>query len=232
MRIQGNLDVGLGALALSSTAGFSFLLSQIATTVGDMEIKMNAVERINQYILNVPQEPADIIEGNRPPAAWPEKGRVQFDDLKLAYSADAGMTTFESTTAKTKKKNGGAGADDLEKREPVLVLRGINASIKAKEKVGIVGRTGAGKSTLVSALFRLVEFAGGKLNIDKVNISEIGLFDLRKHLSIVPQQPTLFMGTVRYNLDPFNECSDEDLWRVLEQVRLKECIREFSFFFS
>jgi ABC-type multidrug transport system fused ATPase/permease subunit len=212
LRNFDNLDVGLAALALSSTTGFSALLSQLATTVGDMEIKMNAVERIHQYILHVPQEPPETIPDTTPPATWPEKGRVKFDDLKLAYATGSGMV---SST--------GASSTAAETAEPVLVLKGVSARIQPGEKIGIVGRTGAGKSTLVSALFRLVEFVGGKILIDRRNISDLGLFDLRKHLSIVPQQPVLFSGTVRYNLDPFEEHTDEELWHALDQVRLKDC---------
>ncbi|OXA60234.1 Multidrug resistance-associated protein 4 [Folsomia candida] len=103
------------------------------------------------------------------------------------------------------------------------VLRGISFKIQAKEKVGIVGRTGAGKSSIIAALFRMTEPVG-EIFIDGVNVGEIGLHDLRKRISIIPQDPVLFCSTVRYNLDPFEQFQDQDLWQVLEEVGLKEYV--------
>ncbi|KAM8873545.1 ATP-binding cassette sub-family C member 4-like isoform 1-T1 [Synchiropus picturatus] len=125
----------------------------------------------------------------RPPPQWPAQGAVTFNQVNFSYSRD----------------------------EP-LILKDINATIKAKEKVGIVGRTGAGKSSLIAALFRLAE-PQGSIYIDGVLTSEIGLHDLRQKMSIIPQDPVLFTDTVRKNLDPFNQLKDEDLWRALEEAR-------------
>ena len=95
-----------------------------------------------------------------------------------------------------------------------LVLHGITCTFKAGHKIGIVGRTGCGKSTLISALFRLVEPAGGKVVVDGIDISFIGLHDLRSRFGIIPQDPTLFNGTVRFNLDPLSQHTDQEIWEV------------------
>ncbi|XP_022358424.1 multidrug resistance-associated protein 4 isoform X4 [Enhydra lutris kenyoni] len=133
---------------------------------------------------------------NRPPPNWPQDGTIVFDNVNFSYSLDG-----------------------------PLVLKHLTALIKSKEKVGIVGRTGAGKSSLISALFRLSE-PEGKIWIDKILTTEIGLHDLRKKMSIIPQEPVLFTGTMRKNLDPFNEHTDEELWNALTEVQLKEAIEE------
>uniref|UniRef100_A0A5F8HI53 Multidrug resistance-associated protein 4 n=1 Tax=Monodelphis domestica TaxID=13616 RepID=A0A5F8HI53_MONDO len=131
-----------------------------------------------------------------PPAAWPHEGVIIFDNVNFAYSVDG----------------------------PVI-LKHLTVLIKSREKVGIVGRTGAGKSSLIAALFRLSE-PGGKILIDNILTTEIGLHDLRKKMSIIPQEPVLFTGTMRKNLDPFDEYTDEELWNALKEVQLKETIED------
>uniref|UniRef100_A0A673LSB8 Multidrug resistance-associated protein 4 n=1 Tax=Sinocyclocheilus rhinocerous TaxID=307959 RepID=A0A673LSB8_9TELE len=132
----------------------------------------------------------------RPPPDWPNRGLITFDRVNFSYSSDG----------------------------PV-VLKNISAMFRPREKVGIVGRTGAGKSSLISALFRLME-PEGKIIVDRVLTSEIGLHDLRQKMSIIPQDPVLFTGTMRKNLDPFSQHSDRDLWNALEEVQLKAAVEE------
>lgn len=105
------------------------------------------------------------------------------------------------------------------------MLRGISFSAMSQEKIGIVGRTGAGKSSLTLALFRIIEAAGGKIVIDGVDISEIGLHSLRSRLTIIPQDPVLFSGSLRMNIDPFNSYPDDSIWMSLEQSHLKTFVK-------
>jgi ABC-type multidrug transport system fused ATPase/permease subunit len=103
-----------------------------------------------------------------------------------------------------------------------VILKGISFETEPREKIGIVGRTGAGKSSLGVALFRLTELVSGTITIDDVDISKIGLEDLRMKLSLIPQDPVLFIGTIRYNLDPFNSCTDDEIWNALERTFMKD----------
>lgn len=112
--------------------------------------------------------------------------------------------------------------------EDQTVLKDLTFVVGSTEKIGIVGRTGAGKSSIVQALFRLTE-PKGKISIDDVLVTGIGLHDLRKNISIIPQDPVLFSGSMRYNLDPFSEYPDEDIWNALERVELKKVIPALDF---
>ncbi|XP_054158368.1 multidrug resistance protein mrp-7-like [Oppia nitens] len=133
------------------------------------------------------------------PANWPSNGSVRFEGYGTRYRP---------------------GLD--------LVLRGIDICIKPKEKIGIVGRTGAGKSSLTLALFRIIEPAMGNIIIDDIDISRLGLQELRSRLTIIPQEPILYSGTIRSNLDPFGIHTDSDLWSVLEQSHLKQFVQSLD----
>ncbi|KAI9190763.1 P-loop containing nucleoside triphosphate hydrolase protein [Polychytrium aggregatum] len=183
------IGVGLAGLSLTWAATIAENLLWIVQVHSQMELNMNSVERVHEY-LEIDQEAPAVIETSRPPPGWPAKGHVQFNDVVVRYAPDL---------------------------DPVL--RGVSCEFKGRTKVGVVGRTGAGKSTLTLALFRIMELSGGSIVIDGVDISKIGLRDLRQKLTIIPQDPVLFTGDIRSNLDPFGEHSDDRLWSILERVR-------------
>ncbi|TQE05676.1 hypothetical protein C1H46_008695 [Malus baccata] len=153
-----------------------------------------SVERIKQFMM-IPPEPPAIVEDKRPPYSWPNKGRIELYSLKIKYRSNA-----------------------------PLVLKGITCTFKEGTRVGVVGRTGSGKTTLISALFHLVEPTSGKILIDGLDICSMGLKDLRMKLSIIPQEPTLFRGSIRTNLDPLGLYSDYVIWRALEKCQLKATV--------
>ncbi|MPC68325.1 Multidrug resistance-associated protein 4 [Portunus trituberculatus] len=148
-----------------------------------------SVERLLDYCDLEPEAQWEI-EGKTPNTEWPEHGIISYENVSLQYS---------------------------ECEAPVL--KNLTFCIKGSEKVGIVGRTGAGKSSLVSSLFRLIE-SSGDIRIDSHNTKELGLHDIRGRLSIIPQNPVLFSTSVRINLDPYKQASDEKLWTILEEVQL------------
>ncbi|KAL1867079.1 Transporter of the ATP-binding cassette (ABC) [Diaporthe australafricana] len=181
---------GSAGLSLSYAIGFADNILWLVRLYAMNEQNMNSVERIKEY-LEVEQEAPAIVEKNRPPQNWPARGSVEFINYTTRYRADL---------------------------DPVL--NGLSFKIGAREKVGIVGRTGAGKSSLALALFRALEAEEGKILIDDIDIGLIGLRDLREAITIVPQDPTLFMGTIRTNLDPFDTYSDGDIFASLRRVQL------------
>eukprot|EP00073_Rattus_norvegicus_P040584 XP_008769161.1 PREDICTED: multidrug resistance-associated protein 4 isoform X1 [Rattus norvegicus] len=199
--------VAFGSLVLAKTldAGqVGLALSYSLTLMGMFQWSVRQSAEVENMMISVERviEYTDLEKEapwecrKRPPPGWPHEGVIVFDNVNFTYSLDG-----------------------------PLVLKHLTALIKSREKVGIVGRTGAGKSSLISALFRLSE-PEGKIWIDKILTTEIGLHDLRKKMSIIPQEPVLFTGTMRKNLDPFNEHSDEELWKALEEVQLKEAIED------
>lgn len=182
---HSGLSAGLVGLAMSYALQITQSLNWIVRQTVEVETNIVSVERVLEYA-NLPSEAPEIISKNRPPISWPSKGSIAFDYYSTRYRP---------------------GLD--------LVLKDVNLEIKAHEKVGVVGRTGAGKSSLTLALFRIIEPAEGHMSIDGLNTSTIGLLDLRRRLAIIPQDAALFEGTVRDNLDPGHVHDDTELWSVL-----------------
>ncbi len=186
----GTIDAGSAGLSLSYAIGFAENILWLVRLYAMNEQNMNSVERIKEY-LDVEQEAPAVIEATQPQANWPSEGSVEFIDYTTRYR---------------------------EELDPVL--RKLTFRIEPHEKVGIVGRTGAGKSSLALALFRALEAETGKILIDGVDIGLIGLRTLREAITIVPQEPTLFMGTIRSNLDPFEVYTDDQIFAALRRVHL------------
>ncbi|KAL0399136.1 UNVERIFIED_CONTAM: ABC transporter C family member 3 [Sesamum radiatum] len=193
---EGTIDPSIAGLAVTYGLSLNALQSWIVWTLSNMETKIISVERILQYS-SIPSEPPLAVESNRPQSHWPTHGEVSIQDLQVRYAPHM-----------------------------PLVLRGLTCTFFGEKKTGIVGRTGSGKSTLIQTLFRIVEPAGGQISIDGINILSIGLHDLRSRLSIIPQEPTMFEGTVRSNLDPLEEYTDEQIWEALDKCQLGDKVRE------
>ena len=140
--------------------------------------------------------PKERVSEKKVAESWPERGEIKIKNLTMRYRPNL-----------------------------PLVLNGVNLHIRPREKIGVVGRTGSGKSSLIQALFRIVESEkGSKIVIDNVDVSKIPLKTLRSKLSIIPQDPVLFSGTIRRNLDPFEMFQDDELWSVLQMVELETCV--------
>ncbi|XP_042503998.1 ABC transporter C family member 3-like [Macadamia integrifolia] len=161
-----------------------------------LQNKIISIERILQYFC-IPSEPPLLVEENKPIHEWPSQGKIDIVGLQVRYAPHL-----------------------------PLVLRGLTCTFPEGIKIGIIGRTGSGKSTLVQALFHMLEPAAGKIMIDGINIFKIGLHDLRSKLSIIPQDPTMFEGTLRSNLDPLEDYTDEQIWEALDKCQLGDEVRK------
>ncbi|KAL7747342.1 Transporter of the ATP-binding cassette (ABC) [Sorochytrium milnesiophthora] len=187
---KGSIDPGLAGLALTYCLVFPEQCMWIIRRQALVEVSMISMERVVEYT-QLEQEAPAIIDNSRPAADWPAQGAISVRDLVVKYS-------------------------------PTLpaVLKSLSFDVRPGEKVGIVGRTGAGKSTLAVALFRIMEATAGSITVDGVDIARIGLEDLRSRLTIIPQDPVLFEGTIRTNLDVFGEHDDQMLWNALRRVHI------------
>ena len=188
------LNAGLTGLAITYSMQISQFLNWFTQALGQMETEIVSVERILEYSNN-PTEADWTIESTTPPSDWPSKGEVEFVNHSTRYRP---------------------GLD--------LVLEDISVKINGMEKIGIVGRTGAGKSSITLSLLRIIEAASGKIIIDGIDISKIGLHDLRSRLTIIPQDPVLFSGSLRFNIDPFSCKTDDEIWMSLDHAHLKEFV--------
>uniref|UniRef100_A0A7N6ALG0 ABC-type glutathione-S-conjugate transporter n=1 Tax=Anabas testudineus TaxID=64144 RepID=A0A7N6ALG0_ANATE len=188
---KSTLSPGIVGLAVSHSLQVTGILSWIVRSWTDVENNIVSVERVNEYA-DTAKEASWSVDGSSLPLAWPQKGTIEFMDYGLQY-----------------------------RKGLELALKGITLHINEREKVGIVGRTGAGKSSLALGIFRILEAAKGKIFIDGVNIADIGLHDLRSRITIIPQDPVLFSGSLRMNLDPFDTYTDEEVWNSLELAHLK-----------
>jgi ABC-type multidrug transport system fused ATPase/permease subunit len=190
------IPAGWLGLALSYSIEMTGFLKHGVRMIATIEAQMNSVERVLFYTEHIqPEAPERIPEADPPADQWPREGEIVFDGMSMRY------------------------------RDGPLVLKDLSFSVKGGERVGVCGRTGSGKSSLMVALFRISEIEdGGAIKIDGVNTKEIGTTTLRLNLSIIPQDAVIFSNTVRYNLDPFKTCSDEELWDVLTKVKMGEVI--------
>jgi len=203
---RNQIDPGLAGLSISYALRLTSNLNWLVRMSTDVENNLVSVERCVQYTKLDTEKPFHIPE-NTPPADWPSKGAISIKNLQLRY------------------------------RESLpLVLKGVTLDIKPQEKIGVVGRTGSGKSSLMLALFRIVEPVSGTIDIDGRNILTMGLHDLREKLSIIPQDATLFTGSIRSNLNPFQSDSDtlrvpyteQQLWSAIDAVGLRSQVNKME----
>ncbi|KAH9944830.1 P-loop containing nucleoside triphosphate hydrolase protein [Amylocystis lapponica] len=195
--LLSSVSSGFAALVIVQAGVFASASRQLVSVLAQLELDFNSVERIVEY-LGVPQEAPPVIPDSRPPAYWPSgSGELVVEDLVVRYAP-----------------------------ELPAVLHRLSFSVKPSEKIGVVGRTGSGKSTLALSLLRIVEPSEGRIIIDNVDIAKIGLDDLRTRITIVSQDVSLFSGTIRSNLDPFGEHSDQECWEVLERCHLTSLLNQ------
>ncbi|RKP06702.1 P-loop containing nucleoside triphosphate hydrolase protein, partial [Thamnocephalis sphaerospora] len=193
---RDELEEGPAGLALTNAMQLAMFAQWALTAMREVHDSIGSVEELLRFGHSIPSEAAVTIKGHEPPADWPQHGEIEFEDVVLRYHRFG---------------------------EPVV--KRASFVINARERIGIVGRTGSGKSTLVISLLRLIEAAEGTIRIDGIDIASMGLRDLRSKIAVLPQEPTLFDGTVRSNLDPFEERTDEEIWGALRAAHLAEKIK-------
>jgi ATP-binding cassette subfamily C (CFTR/MRP) protein 1 len=188
------ISAGTVGLVVSYALQITLSLGTIVRMTVEVETNIVSVERVLEYSRLSPEAP-NVVTGHRPPVGWPKRGEVEFKNYLTRY-----------------------------RPELDLVLKDISLDIKPMEKIGVVGRTGAGKSSLTLALFRIIERVHGSIVIDSVDIGQIGLSDLRHNLSIIPQDSQVFKGTIASNLDPTSSFTEDELCRALTRSHLAESL--------
>jgi len=207
---NSGIDPALLAVGIMYVIQLTGMFQWAVRQSAEVENHMVSVERICAYA-NLPPEPAlqaadmlvpppgpgtgALVPSTAPPASWPSRGEIVVTNLECSYRADLPP-----------------------------VIKNVSFKIEAGQRVGIVGRTGAGKSSLMSVLLRLIDITGGRVEIDDINISHIGLHDLRPKISVIPQVPFLFLGSVRQNLDMFGQFSDREIWQAVDTLSLRDVI--------
>ncbi|XP_031677652.1 LOW QUALITY PROTEIN: multidrug resistance-associated protein 1-like [Oncorhynchus kisutch] len=189
-----SLSPGIMGLSISYALQLTASLTWLVRMSSDLETNIVAVERVKEYEDTEKEADWRHDQSSLPPG-WPTAGNIDIRGFGLRYREDQ-----------------------------ELAVRNITVAIHGGEKVGIVGRTGAGKSSLTLGLFRIIEACEGEIHIDGVNIATLGLHELRSRITIIPQDPVLFSGSLRMNLDPFDGYSDEEVWRALELSHLKSFV--------
>uniref|UniRef100_A0A669B606 Si:ch211-221f10.2 n=1 Tax=Oreochromis niloticus TaxID=8128 RepID=A0A669B606_ORENI len=195
--MHNQIPPAYAGLAISYAVQLTGLFQFTMRLLTETEARFTSVERINHYIKVTSEAPRQSPEAAQPAPSWPPEGKITFQDVEMRYRNDL-----------------------------PLVLKNLSFTILPEETIGIVGRTGSGKSSLGVALFRLVELTGGSIIIDGINVAQIGLDDLRSKLAIIPQEPVLFIGTIRSNLDPWDQYSDAEIWEALEKTHIKEMVSQ------
>ncbi|KAI1300362.1 Canalicular multispecific organic anion transporter 2 [Mortierella claussenii] len=191
---RNSARAGVFAIVLSGISSFTTDVQALLNNTCIVETTMVSAERVKEYC-ELPSEALDVIPDSKTDKNWPQQGKIEFQNYSTRYR------------------------DGLD-----LVLRNVTLTVHAGERVGIVSRTGAGKSSVTMALFRIIEACEGKIIIDGIDTASVGLQELRSRLTIIPQDPFLFGGTIRANLDPFDQYQDVDLWAALEAASLKSYI--------
>ncbi|XP_043596465.1 multidrug resistance-associated protein 5-like isoform X4 [Bombus pyrosoma] len=194
--LRNQISPPLAGLAMAYAMQMTGVFQYTVRLMAETETRFISVERISYYLRTLQKEESFGNDPINPSDQWPTDGELEFHKVELKY-----------------------------RKELPPVLDNISFVIKSGEHIGIVGRTGAGKSSLIVALFRLVEISNGKIQIDGIDIAKVKLKLLRNKLSIIPQDPVLFSGTIRSNLDPFEQFDDSEIWSVLEKTQLKEKIQ-------
>ncbi|XP_039881103.1 ATP-binding cassette sub-family C member 8 isoform X1 [Simochromis diagramma] len=194
--LYNQLSPGLVGLGLTYALMVSNYMNWMVRNLADMEVQLGSVKRINGLLKTEPENYEGLLTVSQVPDGWPRQGEIKIQNLSVRYDA----------TLKP-------------------VLKNVNAHISPGQKVGICGRTGSGKSSFSLAFFRMVDMFEGRIVIDNIDISKLPLQTLRSRLSIILQDPILFSGTIRFNLDPEMKATDEMLWEALEIAQLKLVVK-------